>query len=168
MLFAVNTAHNGALKSEPLQAWANGVLCLPQMITPLCPQGQTTPFRRGGRMRLIHTHPKIIKSIHFVLFQLWLYASLLKYSERLTEKVSSYYEKLILLAPQCHICQCVCLRQAWLPSLLLNVTVGFLYGRNPSFYTSTNTMEHYVLIQAMLWWDEIQYIGVRGKFQLKL
>lgn len=44
MLFAVNTAHNGALKSEPLQAWANGVLRLPQMITPLSPQGQTTPF----------------------------------------------------------------------------------------------------------------------------
>lgn len=42
MLFAVNTAHNGALNSEPLQAWANGVLRLPQMITPLCPQGQTS------------------------------------------------------------------------------------------------------------------------------
>lgn len=43
MLFAVNTAHNGALKSEPLQAWANGVLRLLQMITSLYPQGQTTP-----------------------------------------------------------------------------------------------------------------------------
>lgn len=70
MLFGVNTAHNGALKSEPLQAWANGVLRLPQMITPLSPRGQTTPFGQGERMRLIQTCPKIIKSIHFVLFQL--------------------------------------------------------------------------------------------------
>lgn len=39
MLFAVNAAHNGALKSEPLQARANGMLRLPQMITLLCPRG---------------------------------------------------------------------------------------------------------------------------------
>lgn len=69
MLFAVNTAHNGALKSEPLQACANGVLRLPQMITPL-PSGPNVPVLQGERMRLIQTHPKIIKSIHFVFLQL--------------------------------------------------------------------------------------------------
>lgn len=47
MLFAVNTAHNGALNSTlsappPPQGWANCVLRLPQMITALCPQGQTS------------------------------------------------------------------------------------------------------------------------------
>lgn len=90
MLFGVNTAHNGALNSEPLQAWANGVLRLPHMITPLCPQGQTTPFGWEERMRLIQTHPKIIKSVHFVLFSLWHWASLLKFStEGSKEKVSS-------------------------------------------------------------------------------
>lgn len=42
----------------------------------------------GERMRLIHIHPKIIKSIHFALFQLWHCANLLKYSnERFKEKV---------------------------------------------------------------------------------
>lgn len=58
MLFAVNTAHNGALKSEPLQALANGVLRLPQMITPLCPQGQTTPVPTRRKNAIDPDSPK--------------------------------------------------------------------------------------------------------------
>lgn len=57
MLFAVNTAHNGALKSEPLQAWANGVLRLPQMITPL-PSGPNDPVLTRGKNAIDPDSPK--------------------------------------------------------------------------------------------------------------
>ncbi len=65
------------------------------------------------------------------------------------------------------LCQCVFLREARLPSesLLLNVRSSLW---EEFIFSSTNTMEHYVLIQAVLLSGETQRVGVRGKFSTKV
>lgn len=165
MLFAVNTAHNGALKLEPLKAWANGMLRLPQMIKPLCPQGQTTSILKTRKNAIDPDSPKYNQINSF--FPSFSYESVpvfwsIQPKDSRKKCLNRLKNGSFLLA---YVRTCVSEKSGSPVSLLLNVRSSlweeFIFLH---FHKHSGTL----CINPTLLSGETQCVGVRGKFQLKL